>query len=235
MNRIALKGLLLAILLFPIVCVAQSKFYIQGIIGQYSMKGMKKFQEELNSDINESGYPTEVVTDFPLSLQVELGFDRYFGDDYSIGVYLNYAFTKGRIHYRDYSGEMYSDQDISRIVLGGKASKFLDYGFSLYGKAGLNYSMMELQFVTDIYGAGSNTEGFEFYSIGVNIEPGISWLYSYKNFSFSTQFGYELNLQGKTMFKESEDAHLLNQDGDKVIIDWSGLRLGLSLAYILGK
>jgi hypothetical protein len=230
-----MKRLILVLFLLPITCVAQSEFYIQGIIGQYSMMEMKKFQDELNNDIVSSNISTKIVTDFPMSLQIEAGCDKIYEDNYSLGGYLNYAFTKGRIHYADYSGEIYSNQNVSRILLGGKAAKNLQSGFELYGKLGLNYSMLQLEFVTNIYGAESKFNAFEFYSLGINIEPGISWSYSYKKLLISLQAGYELNLQGKTIFRDNKDAYLLNQDGDKVIINWSGMRLGLGLAYKLNQ
>jgi hypothetical protein len=230
-----MKALILAVFLLPVVCVAQSKFYIEGIVGTYSMKGMKEFQNELNNDIVSSGFHTKVLADFPMSMQVTAGFDKILGDKYAIGGYLNYAFTKGHIHYGDYSGELYTDQNVSRILLGCRAATILAGGFEAYGKVGFNYTMLDLDFVTNIYGGPSQRDVLEFYSTGINIEPGISWTYSYKKLLLSLQAGYEISLQGKTIFKENNEAHLLNDAGGKVIINWSGMRLGLGLAYKLGQ
>lgn len=218
---------LLTIVSIP--CVAQSRIYFQGTIGQYTMNSLKEFQMGLNSDINSSGIPTKIVTAFPISLQCDIGFDKILNNDYTLGGYANYAFTKGRMHYSDYSGAAYADQNVSRIVLGFKASKFISRGFAVYGKVGLNYSILKLNFVTTINGSGEQTDGTDFYSIGAIIEPGVSWTYPVKSLSFTANGGYELNIQGKTNF--NSESYLLNNVGDKVLINWTGFRIGISLAY----
>jgi hypothetical protein len=230
-----IKRLILVVFFLPIVCVAQSKFYVQGIVGQYSMKEMKKFQHELNEDIVSAGIASKAVTTFPMSLQVTVGYDKILSDKYSIGGYLNYAVTKGHNHYGDYSGEINFDQNVSRILLGCKAAMRLGHGFEFYGKIGVNYSMLTLESETNIYNSSTERDALEFYSIGINAEPGISWSCTYKKLLLSLQAGHEINLQGKTIFKDNKDLHLINDEGEKVIIDWSGIRLGFGVAYKLGQ
>lgn len=224
-----MKRLILILTFLPALCFGQYKIYVNGIVGQYSMKDIKIFQAELNDDLTSSGVPTKIVSEFPASVQLDVGLDKIYESGFSLGGYLNYTFTKGRMHYRDYSGEVYSDQNVSRIVIGAKASKLLQYGFEFYGKVGINYSTLDLEFVSTINNQGYDADELAFYSTGINMEPGISWTYSYKRLLFSIQTSYEINIQGKTIFKEDEDAYLLNKEGSKVIVNWTGLRSGIGI------
>jgi hypothetical protein len=229
-----MRVFLLFFLFSPIVAVSQFKFYMHGIVGQYSMKDMKQIQSEFEAGYESSGIPAKSVTEFPMSLQVEIGADKEIPENnLAIGGFLNYGFTKGRVDYQDYSGQTYANQNVSRIVLGGKAAKLLPYGFSLYGKIGLNYSMLNMSFVTKINGVGSDEESIDFYSIGLNLEPGGSWTYMSGKFGFSVLAGYEVNIQGKTMLKEDTDAYLQTAEGDKALINWSGMRMALSVSFSL--
>jgi hypothetical protein len=52
-------------------------------------------------------------------------------------------------------------------------------------------------------------------------------------FGFSVLAGYEVNIQGKTMLKEDTDAYLQTAEGDKALINWSGMRMALSVSFSL--
>lgn len=203
------------------------------------MKDMKAFQEALNDEVGSSGIPTKVVLQYPPSMQLEVGFNkinqnRNGTDRYSFGSYLNYAMTRGRLHYQDYSGEVFGNQILRRIVLGGNASAFVSRRLEFYAKIGLNYSMMKIDFSSSINGVGSDSNSSDFHSVGLNLEPGMCLSFPLKRIVISVNTGYEFNVQGTTWLDTNDEVYLVNENGDQVIVDWSGLRLGLSLGYKLG-
>lgn len=227
-----LRFLLLAVLLVSSqTIVAQQMIFIETTVGQYSMRDLKQLQEDLHKQFVDGGLEVKTVTSFPISLQVDAGYLKEFSEKNSAGIYLNYAMTKGRIHYADYSGETYADQVVSRVVLGGKGIVRLSHGFAIYGKLGLNYSMLGMKFVSIIYGNGEDEELLRFHSLGFNAEPGVLWTYPKGKFSFDIHAGYELNVQGKTLYNESSGAYLQTEAGGNVIINWTGIRTGIGINY----
>jgi hypothetical protein len=229
-----IKSLKLIVFLSPIVCIGQSKVYFQAVAGNYAMREMKQFQTDLNDDFWSSGFATKVVSDFPKSLQVTVGYDKMLSSEkYSIGGFLNYGLTKGRLHYGDYSGQIYADQNVSRLQIGARGSASIAGTFAFYSNIGFNYTKLDLELNSIIYNGSSVNNDHKFHSIGINLEPGFCWSYNYKKLISSLQVGYEINVQGKTVYQEDKQSVLINGSGEKVAIDWSGFRLGIGLGYRL--
>ncbi|MGC3945726.1 MAG: hypothetical protein QM762_14595 [Chryseolinea sp.] len=227
-----LRLLLLAVFFVSsLTLIAQGSLFVEATVGQYSMQTLKQLQTEMQKQFVDGGIEMKTVTEFPISLQVDAGYLKELSDKYDFGGYLNYAMTKGRIHYADYSGETYADQNVSRVVLGAKGISRLRNRFALYGKLGVNYSMLGMEFVADIYGVGKDDEMHRFHSLGVNIEPGVLWTYNRGMFSFDIHAGYELNAQGKTFSDGGSGSYLQTQEGGNVNINWTGVRAGVGVNY----
>lgn len=214
--------------------MAQNRVFISGTVGKYSMKMMKEFQEEIFNAMQEEDEDLEmkIVAEFPASLQIDIGFMHKIGEEGYAGGYLNYAFTKGRLDYSDYSGQTYLDQNIYRVVLGGELLKAYANGVRVFMKTGLNYSMLNIVSYTTVNGAGSAEDVVKFYSYGLSAEPGIGYEYVFNKMGLGLNVGYEINVQGKTFLKEDNNAYLLNSEGDPIRINWSGVRLGLQATYM---
>lgn len=203
----------------------------RGTVGHYSMDDMKGFQNQLKTGFENEGITLKPAAEFPLSLMVDAGYLKAFKDNKMYaGGYLNYAYTKGRLHYSDYSGEAYIDQNINRIVLGGQAIRLLGKGFEAYGKAGFNYSTLKIISFNEVYGGDSNKDNVEFYSLGFSGTAGLGWRYAINKIGFGVNAGYEINIQGKTKFKDS-DSDLKDNRGQDIKINWSGARIGLDVSY----
>jgi hypothetical protein len=224
------------IILLPELLLGQRQIYLKSIVGQYTMGDLKQFQDDLISQYNAQGIPLKRELGFPPSVQVEFGVDGVIGRKKAntIGGFANYAITKGQLGYSDYSGETSAAQSLSRFIIGVKSSQSLGHGFSLYAKAGFNYSILSLHFSTNLYSPPSATSKDEkFHSLGFIFEPGVDWKYKIKNFFLLAQAGYEVNVQGKTLLDSNTNLYLLTNAGDKVIIDWSGFRLGLGIGFTI--
>jgi hypothetical protein len=227
------RYLLLAILACPLGAIAQTSIYLKTIAGSYRMSDMKGFQHELEEDMNAQGLPVKEVSSFPMSLQGELGFTWTTMNDNLMGAYFGYAATRGKLQYKDYSGEVSETTTVARFTVGINASAILIAAvpeFSFYGAFGMAFNFMELETKLTLQNQ-SDKESTTFSAVGIVLEPGLQYQKKYQRFNFTANAGYEFNFNGKTNYKE--DYHLLNRNDEKVIIDWSGMRIGLSVGYIL--
>jgi hypothetical protein len=221
--------ILLIGLLFGGSILAQSNIYLGGILGHYAMGDMKKFQDvQLSELFASTGLKTAKELEFPISLQAEVGFDQWLNSNNSLGVFLNYSVTNGRLGYSDYSGGLTSAQNLSRSLIGVKFQGTISDRLGYYLKVGWSYSKLKLDYSQNIIGAGQNNSSVEFHSQGAVIQPGLyKDLFLTKKFYFQIQAGYEINLQGATLLDSDPNAYLIDKTGKKILIDWSGFRLGL--------
>lgn len=215
----------------PALLFGQRVVSISSIAGSYGMEDLKALQTRFEEEYRRRDIPVERVLDFPVSLQGEFGYSFEKGPR-TYGTYLNYAMTKGKDHYSDYSGETLAQQKVSRILGGFKFSQKLIKDFRVYGKLGVSRSYLDLLFATYIHGGGSEEENLHYNSWGFNLEPGLSWEYPYQNFIFNVSGGYEITKQGSTYKKDSDDELLLNRNWEEVMINWNGFRLGLGVGYV---
>ena len=149
-SHIEMRSLILMIVFscYQLPGQSQTKLYLSGVVGQYSMSDLKQFQSDLQTQYNKLGIAVKNELNFPMSLQAELGFDTPLDQNqsYSIGGFINYGFTKGKIGYSDYSGETTASQELNRFLIGVRLSEKLPRGFHFYVKAGYNYSKLYLDF-----------------------------------------------------------------------------------------
>lgn len=226
---------LAAMLIAPLVTHAQGRVTLTAVAGNYEMKDMKAIQDELQKDLSLT-YPTKVVSEFPMSLQLELGFDfDARGSDITKGLYMNYALTKGRIHYADYSGQVYVDQNVSRFQFGGRLRAQVADNIGFYLKGGVTYSKLDFVSVIELAGAGRQEDIVSLHSWGISAEPGFSWGRDFGRLGMLLNVGFELNFQGKTLLDSNPDAHLLLPNGETAAINWTGARFGASLGYYLSR
>ena len=223
---------ILFVLLIPMMARTQPRVYLSGVAGTYLMSDMRAFQKELHKS---AGFlPMKIVSSFPSSLQAEAGlvYSLYEGEK-TIGGYVNYAYTRGRMYYADYSGSATNDLDLMRIGLGARVARRITEQLSTYAKLGLSVTMLDINFET-VLGDNAVEEGNEsFYAYGATFEPGLQWEYPYKRFAFYINGGFEINLNGKTMY--DAESYLIDSNNDPVKVDWTGVRLGVGLMFRLKK
>ena len=214
--------------------LAQENIYIRAVFGTYQMQDLKDFQEEMLSDFQNELIPVKIVSAFPASLQVEAGMD-FPTKRYTLGFLANYAITSGRLHYSDYSGETFAEQNLNRISIGIKGSTPIARHLDLYAKVSGGLSSLNLNFETHVNGASSDAkEEIDFKAMGVSVEPGMIWQVPFQKFLFSISGGYELNFNGKTNFEKlGAHTYLVNGSSEPVSIDWSGMRLSVGIAFVL--
>lgn len=228
--------LLWALLLLNVALThGQARIYVSAIGGSYSMNDLKALQAELGNQYRaSSGVPLKVVHDFPISLHAELGM-LWGNEDRLMGGYTAYTKTEGKMHYADYSGEIALTQELTRIAMGFKAILALGNKVHFYGKVGLCYTLLDVRVKGVFTGTAPSEDVESFASIGATLEPGIQWDYPWHRFVLSASGGYELNFNGQMTYNENSQAYLINSKNEKVKANWSGIRAGLTVAFLLRK
>lgn len=83
--------------------------------------------------------------------------------------------------------------------------------------------------VTSIISENSTNENLDFSSIDIGIGSIASINYDLKYLILRAHLDFDLYLSAKLKFKDNNDLHLLNQSGDNVRTDWTGLNLNLGI------
>jgi len=220
---------ILFLLFLPTIVFSQKRIYASAIVGTYQMSDMKKFQEELVK--GSYTVPLKIVSSFPASLQCELGVDSR-DSQYTKGAFISYAVTNGRFHYADYSGSVLGKLYFQRVMAGLKGMISLEhYNLHVYGKLGFCATFLDISYASGLTGGTMSSDDLKFTSFGGSVEPGLQWEYPVKRFTFCAHAGYELNFNGKLKYTEADKAYLVDQSGQSVRGDWSGVRCALSVAY----
>src|SRR5688572_22721244 len=115
---------ILLLVLCATTAMAQDNVHVRAIYGTYQMRDLQEFQGELAKDFQNNSMPVKITSTFPASLQVEAGMD-FPTEFHTFGFFVNYAITQGRLHYGDYSGETFAEQNLNRFLLGFKAATYV--------------------------------------------------------------------------------------------------------------
>jgi hypothetical protein len=233
-----LIGKTLVFILFAFQSLQAQNLYFGFQLGSYNMKDMKSIQADVLAQyISVTNVSVAKELEFPASLQAEGGIDFKLDEKNTLGGFFNYAITKGRIGYSDYSGSLSFGQDLSRYLFGIKYQLFLKKYLALQSKLGFNHSNLNITSGTFVTGTTGTTTAENFYSNGVSVIPGVSLYHHFSRVSFQLELGYEMNFQSKTYYGKDSRAYLLvnTQSNEKAYIDWSGFRSGLLIGILLNK
>jgi len=218
----------LLIILNPLF--GQDKFIIEGEMnyGTYDHTNIKLFQEELNK---VTGLPTQITDSYP----------DFYGYRLLLGVlkekvannfYFDYRSTGGKISYADYSGKYGIETLLQAYTLGYE----YDYGFirSKYFSSFLvlrlsgmynDFSFNEYLTVNEF----SENETYFFDSFGASAGAGLKFSFDLKKIIISTSVSYENNISLYLTWKEDSKVQFRNLDNKPVDVNWTGMRVGMSL------
>lgn len=199
-------------------------------VGNYSMSD---FKDLLRQSVTNSPFNLKTTEDFPPYYFYELDFIYYPKHHFGIGLSTGLFSTAGRNHYADYSGSFREDINVlaanAGLLASYKSSIGKNYFCQLEVASGIKYSDLSTE-DEFILGEFKQENLHNYWSWGWWIEPqfriGRTFLNKYTCSFFA---GYEYNLESKL----KEDAII---DTDYwTNIDWSGIRAGISLSFILHR
>lgn len=202
--------------------------------GGYSLTDMKSFQQELYEDARENlELPFDILYDFPAYLGYELhGTLSYEKSEF--GIHLASRSTGGRISYGDYSGTYNVDSNLNGLEVAGLIGYKLNQSdasdVGIRANLGVSFNSFDLASNIQLSEQPTNTDNLEFSSINALI--GISMyfrVYFFKNVFLDAHLGYDLHIPGNLKLSTNKDYFLTFNDGDEVVMDWSGIRAGLGI------
>ncbi len=219
---------------------SQAVFFVKGSYNSFSMSDLKNLQNELLSDLTGIGVPATATEAYPGYLGFQFGLlvpvQVLEKETIFVGGFGEFTSTGGRIHYKDYSGEVRADQIAKGYSFGGiielkrNYSDILDveYQFSLR----LVKSKLNNTFFTQI-GNATQIEQPSFSSFSFGAEPGITPSMNFGGFRAGLSLSYLFCLPTSLEYDSYANAYLINKNKEKVTIDWSGPRVGIVLSYSL--
>lgn len=222
-----------AIYIFAHQAVGQSlNIGVKTFYGTYLMNDLSDLQQELSEQIPVD---SRVVQSFPGYIGHQLHMYLEFPLGFNIGVLGDMATTGGRVHYIDYSGEIRIDMVVKRKSIGfiyeGRPWVINEYLYFFGGaKATAIFSKLAMEEYLNVY-SSNNRKTYHFTSKGFGIEPQIALEFKISRLKVRAESGCQFDRSKP--FKSSNLR--LNSSKGEVGPDWSGARVGLSLAYSFKK
>lgn len=201
--------------------------------GTYSMKGLKEFQQETLPAINF--VPVKIVESFPSGFGYDINLS-YSKSNFQLGGYYSFCSTGGRIHYRDYSGEIKFDQVVDGNSIGvstmWKVNLSENYNLFLGFRSGLTISNLNVNNSISLGNQTAENISYLFKSINLNISPSIEYEYLINDFILFASLRYEANL-AKSSFNLNGDQNIFIEldNGENLKADWNGVRISIGIKY----
>ena len=231
------KFYILALLLLCAECYAQVEVSAGMGVGWFTMNELGELQEAI-----QSTYPVAVriTEEFPPYFIYNASIIWRLSSNISLGPYYQYGSTGGRVHYEDFSGEIYSDQLLHYNTLALSIAQELslknNFLLRIDLHPGVTFTNLEIIDFVKI-GEQSHRESYKFHSVNATIQPTAELQKFWGQFGIKIYAGFHMPVySGKLKFDEDKNSYLTGGNNDPIVADWTGLRLGLTGTYrISGK
>lgn len=230
--------LLLLLAASPLTAQYAYKINISSGYGQYNMDDLKSLQQEFLEDFPEDARITEA---FPGYAYFEASVSQRIQQKVFVSFYGAYGSTGGRVHYRDYSGEVGANQLVTYFSFGFPVSYTVlslqnnTLTVSLEAKPMVTIGRLTLEFYSKL-GNSSEEQSYKFKANNLCFEPGVRIEKRIGQVGANVFIGYNANFsQGKLFFTEQDDAYLQDSEEDAVTMDLSGLRASIGISFAFGK
>ncbi len=201
----------------------------------FQMMDLKEYQNELLAGIVGGGIPAKITENYPPYIGYQIGFKIPAEENIYVGGFGGYTSTGSRIHYQDYSGELINDQIASAYtfagILGTKQLLFENLSLDLSLSLELIISSWDNKSTLTL-GDSTQQVNLEFGSLSFSIEPTVTPTYSFKNMNIGLSASYLLCIPTSLEYSSISDAYLIHRNKNRVLIDWSGYRIGLIIGYV---
>jgi hypothetical protein len=204
--------------------------------GTYKMEDLKDFQKGASEIEN---FPSiMIIEDFPAYFNQSLQLELQVIKEVYIGINGGYQYTGARSHYADYSGEYKLDFQLNAYKIGANVKYVFttkgtdNFDFYLNLRSGLTSSRMNLDESVVIYEVDSFQADRDYESKNLYIEPAAGLSYQLLRWiTCGVYAGYEIDFPKALYQKYHEDITLKDQENNTVEIDWSGIRVYVSLGF----
>jgi hypothetical protein len=235
-----LLACILGLTVNPYVANAQQlpiQLRIYGGIETNTFSDIKEWQSEQRQIMRGLGMPVEIVERFPVYYGVRGEAVIPVQTSTRVGLGFGYGSTGGRLHYSDYSGEVYFDQVASRkyagLILEQRVSSS-SQRFNPWGVLNVRYSLSQIDYNSFIrLGQEQEQEEENVKAGGISLEPGIGLELLGGPATARLYAGFEYAITKVVPLKVLN--HTISYQGQETRwhVDWTGVRIGLSLGLNL--
>lgn len=228
-----MKIVLLAIIVaLPLATFGQVQVSVRAGYGFYSMSELKTFQEGLKSEFPVSLRTTEA---YPPYLYYEGSFQFIIRERVPLGISVTYGSTGSRLHYSDYSGEIFADQFVKYLAIGLPVAWIFPskntWSLQVELKPNISFNELALKLQSSVANQ-TEAEQLDFKSMDIGIQPGFAIIKRFGPVGLLLQAGFNIGLMNGELFLKKDDAYYLTQrNGDHVSTDWTGLRIAAGINY----
>lgn len=218
--------------IFPGYCFSQLHASFSTGIAGFDMKDMKKHQLEIKAQ-----FPTDVriVESFPAYWFYKGSLSGEITNALRLGGAVGLTSTGGRLSYRDYSGEIECDQSTTAWMAAVQSELLLNpdgkLPISFAFETGAAFGRYNVDIAVELNNT-RESEAISFRSTNIFVEPGMR---AYKSIagplSASLNAAYHFTLfKSRQSLAENSELFLLDDSGNQVRLDWSGVRIGIGLS-----
>lgn len=198
--------------------------------------GLKEMQEEILDELRLKFIPVSTVESFPpyYGMQFQLFIPVKDSARLNVGTYFEEFSTGGRIHYKDYSGEIGVDQILSAKATGLILERVLDMknnlAMSLSFGVSLIWAKLQTKSMLRIYESRSE-DSMEFTNFTLGFLPGVAISYNFYEFALIGSASYQLCMSSGFDYKG--EIIKKQKNGEVIRPGMEGIRFGLGLGYNL--
>ena len=211
---------------------------IKGGWNTYAMSDLKSLQMSVVGIYRSNGLATKAVEQFPpyFSLQGQIAASvpgTKIGKT-NLGLLFEILSTGGRVHYRDYSGEIRFDQLLSGFAIGTfveteiKYSKHLTWLLAL--ETSLLFSELENKQVLRV-GRERTSQQIAFNAIAFAMQPRIMPALTFGPAMLGLSCGYQFSFPAPLKLSYDKRVSFVDDKNKKIKVNWSGIRLGILVGY----
>jgi hypothetical protein len=240
MNKKIILGIIILITIKPLTGQSFFSFRVTGEYNFFSMSDLQDFQNEIVRDLQLNDVEAEVVESFPphygMQLQAVFPFKFLFDSGVNLGFLFGIASTGGRLHYRDYSGEIGLDQVVKIYTYGLTGEFEMAQNENFLFSAGLKIPLVSAYLENHYFfrvGDYSEDNKNKYKSFTAAIEPDLNLFYTNNNFLAGLTIGYMFSIPAEYKYKSDTDMVLKKNNGEPVNTGTTGFRIGLSIGYNL--
>lgn len=232
------KGILSFTIVLSFICFlnfeSRAQIFVKANYNFFDMSSLKNLQSDILSDIKNQGIEARITESYPAFFGFQAGLLFPLEEKYFIGGFFDHTSTGGRVHYSDYSGVLKADQIAKANSIGGifsfKATNKELFNLDIQLSARFIFISFDNEFLIRI-GEEQEKQKYSFSSFSFGIEPGVVPSLVLSSFNIGLSVSYLLSLSTTLEYDDYDEAYLTSSSGEKVGINWSGLKLGLLVYY----
>ncbi|MBS2099172.1 hypothetical protein [Carboxylicivirga linearis] len=205
-------------------------------VGLYKLDGLKSLNEMVLEDLPYNG---RQVKKFPAAFYYRPGLSYQFSK-VSFGINYSYLRAESRISTKEegieYSLDMRPDTHMPALHVDALLLKMSKMEAYLRLSSGFSFSHLKIDEYYSVNESVIIEDDLILKSTNYFVEPSLYFTYPLKSLLLESHVGYSLSMGDNVLTDSSGGIELTNPiNGNPITPDWSGLRIGIGIAYTFAK